>query len=95
MTAEQMLAAWVESGGPTSEFCSWHYDFANLIRNAVLEEAAIACEKISEDRWSLYKGRAPYTGQESGRADPYVEGESTGADKCSDAIRAMKTNDQS
>jgi hypothetical protein len=94
MTPEQMLAAWIEAVRPIAEFRSWRHDFANLIRNAVLEEAAIACDKISEDRWSLYKGRVPYTGQESGRADPYVEGESTGADKCSDAIRAMKTKEQ-
>lgn len=40
MTPEQMLAAWRESGRPIAEFRSWHHDFARLIRNAALEEAA-------------------------------------------------------
>jgi hypothetical protein len=60
--------------------------FADL----VLEEAAKACEKISDDRWALYKGRAPYTGQEPERASNLTQGESFGADACVYAIRALK-----
>lgn len=56
-------------------------------RRAALEEAAKECDEIAADCWSLYKGRAPYTGREAGRADPHVQGESDGADKCAAAIR--------
>jgi hypothetical protein len=86
MTNDEIRRMVVENYDPYGQYYLDLYAFV---------DAAIACDKISEDRWSLYKGRVPYTGQESGRADPYVEGESTGADKCSDAIRAMKTKDQS
>jgi hypothetical protein len=95
MTNDEIRRMVVENYDPYGQYYLDLYAFVDDLQNAVLEEAAIACDKISEDRWSLYKGRVPYTGQESGRADPYVEGESTGADKCSDAIRAMKTKDQS
>ncbi|HEX7892560.1 MAG TPA: hypothetical protein VF447_00120 [Terriglobales bacterium] len=56
---------------------------------AALEESAKACDEIAADCWSLYKGRAPYTGREAGRADPGVQGESDGADKCAEAIRSL------
>ena len=59
-------------------------------REDALEEAKQACEAISVDRWSLYKGRAPYTGKESGRADPDTQGQSDGADACAAAIESLK-----
>ncbi|CAB3729783.1 hypothetical protein LMG22037_05476 [Paraburkholderia phenoliruptrix] len=61
----------------------------DAIRRESLEEAAKVCDEIAADCWSLYKGRAPYTGREAGRADPGVQGESDGADKCAAAIRAL------
>jgi hypothetical protein len=67
----------------------------NSIRNALLEEAALVCDAISADTWALYKGRPPYDGSESGRADPHVQGISDGADRCAEAIRALKTKEQS
>lgn len=63
-------------------------------RRAALEESAKACDEIAGDCWSLYKGRAPYTGDEPGRADPQVQGESDGADKCAAAIRALATQQE-
>jgi hypothetical protein len=60
-------------------------------RRAALEEAAKVCDDLAIDRWNLYKGRPPYNGTEDGRANSYVEGESDGADKCSDAIRKLAT----
>lgn len=51
------------------------------------ERCAKACDAIAEDKWALYKGRAPYTGKEPGRLSVYVEGQSDGADMCADAIR--------
>ncbi|MBB5444605.1 MULTISPECIES: hypothetical protein [unclassified Paraburkholderia] len=59
------------------------------LRDNALEEAAKVCGEIAGDCWILYKGRAPYTGREAGRADPQVQGESDGADKCAAAIRAL------
>ncbi|MGI9143347.1 MAG: hypothetical protein ACR2IJ_09195 [Fluviibacter sp.] len=52
------------------------------------EACAKACEEISQDHWNLYKGRPPYTGSESGRADPHEQGVSMGASDCAVAIRA-------
>jgi hypothetical protein len=51
------------------------------------ETCAKVCDDIGEDLWSLYKGRAPYTGKEEGRADMHVQGKSDGADECASAIR--------
>jgi hypothetical protein len=62
-----------------------------LVQKAVLAEreaCAKVCEDIGEDLWALYKGRAPYTGKEEGRADMHVQGKSDGADECAAAIRA-------
>ncbi len=56
----------------------------------VLEEARIECDRISTDRWSLYKGRKPYTGQELDRASDFTRGQADGADLCEQAIRALK-----
>lgn len=57
-------------------------------RTAEREECAKVCDSISQDQWSLYKGRPPYTGQELERASDYTQGKSAGADVCADAIRA-------
>lgn len=54
-----------------------------------LERAAEICDEVSVDRWNLYKGRAPYSGSEDGRASEQVQGESDGAEACAAAIRAL------
>ena len=56
--------------------------FANQVTIDILKEAIKLCEEYSNDRYSLYKGRQPYKGNEEGRADNYVEGQSAGADYC-------------
>ncbi|CAG9259492.1 hypothetical protein BDI4_600037 [Burkholderia diffusa] len=60
-------------------------------REAIIEECAKVCDEYAADQWSLYKGRAPYNGNEAGRADPDVQGRSDGADVCAERIRALKT----
>ncbi|MBU9164236.1 hypothetical protein [Burkholderia multivorans] len=60
-------------------------------RNAIIEECAKVCDEYAADQWSLYKGRAPYTGSEPGRADSDVQGRSDGADVCASRIRELKT----
>jgi hypothetical protein len=66
--------------------------FAAEIDRSVRADEREACEKacaaIAVDRWSLYKGRPPYTGKEDGRADTFVQGESSGASDCVESIRA-------
>ena len=57
-------------------------------QKAEREQCAKVCEEIEQDRWNLYKGRPPYTGSESGRADPHEQGVSMGAGECAAAIRA-------
>ena len=54
-----------------------------------IERCAKLCEEYGDDKRALYKGRHPYTGNEEGRADPYVDGVSDGALYCCDAIRSM------
>lgn len=54
------------------------------------EKCAQVCDEIEQDHWNLYKGRSPYTGSESGRADPHEQGVSMGAGECAAAIRAIK-----
>ena len=61
-----------------------------VVRNEVLDEAAKCCDEIEKDRWALYKGRPPYTGQEKQRASDYTQGESDGASQCADDIRELK-----
>lgn len=56
--------------------------FANQRTIDILKEAIKLCEDYSNDRYNLYKGRQPYKGNEEGRADNYVEGQSAGADYC-------------
>ena len=51
------------------------------------EWCAKVCDAIAEDKLALYKGRAPYTGKEPGRASDHTQGQSDGADQCADAIR--------
>ena len=69
------------------------YEFAYAIAAAARAEAIEACVAICDayalDRWNLYKGRAPYTGREPERADPYTQGLSDGAEICSDRIGAL------
>ncbi|MCO1367219.1 hypothetical protein [Burkholderia multivorans] len=60
-------------------------------RDAIIEQCAKVCDEYAADQWSLYKGRAPYTGSEPGRADPDVQGRSDGADVCASRIRELKT----
>lgn len=60
-------------------------------REAIIEECAKVCEDYAADQWRLYKGRAPYTGDELGRADPEVQGRSNGGDVCATRIRELKT----
>ncbi|MCA8249832.1 hypothetical protein LGN12_21985 [Burkholderia multivorans] len=60
-------------------------------RDAIIEECAKVCDEYAADQWSLYKGRAPYTGSEPSRADSDVQGRSDGADVCASRIRELKT----
>lgn len=59
-------------------------------QRAMQERATEACFDHHFDRWALYKGLAPYTGDEPGRADSFVSGESTGAETCEEIIRALE-----
>ena len=56
--------------------------FVNQHTINILKEAIKLCEDYSNDRYNLYKGRQPYKGNEEGRADNYVEGQSAGAEYC-------------
>ena len=58
-------------------------------RAEVIEMCAKACDDYATDKWSLYKGRAPYKGNEAGRANPHIQGESCGAGDCADAIKEL------
>ncbi|MFY4709948.1 hypothetical protein [Burkholderia glumae] len=59
------------------------------IRAEAIEKCAKVCEDYAADQWSLYKGRAPYTGKEAGRADPDVQSRSNGADVCAMRLRTL------
>ena len=52
------------------------------------EACAKACDDISVDKWQQYKGRGSHAPNNSGRADPFIGGQSHGADVCAAAIRA-------
>lgn len=54
-----------------------------------LKQAIKLCEDYSNDRYNLYKGRSPYKGNEEGRADNYVEGQSDGAGYCVNILEEM------
>lgn len=63
--------------------------FAAEIERQALERAAQTCDEVSIDLWNIYIGRALYSSSEEGRASDYVQGESDGAEKCADALRAL------
>lgn len=67
----------------------WETQFANQRTIDILKEAIKLCEDYSNDRYNLYKGRPPYKGNEEGRADNYVEGQSAGADYCVSTLEEM------
>lgn len=54
------------------------------------EACAKICDEIEADKWALYKGRKPYNGSESGRADMCTQGESLGAGDCATKIRKIE-----
>lgn len=54
-----------------------------------LKQAIKLCEDYSNDRYNLYKGRSPYKGNEEGRADNYVEGQSAGAEYCVNILEEL------
>lgn len=64
---------------------------AERARDMAIEECAKVCDEYAIDRFALFKGRKPYTGREQGRADPYYDGASDGADRCAQLIRELKT----
>lgn len=63
--------------------------FANQVTIDILKEAIKLCEDYSNDRYSLYKGRSPYKGNEEGRVDSYVEGQSAGAEYCVNILEEL------
>lgn len=94
MAREADLTLQDDDGGEVSR---WREDadltpylerFAALVASAEREECAKVCDAISTDKWALYKGHKPYTGQEPGRAADFTQGQSDGADLCEQAIRA-------
>ena len=62
---------------------------ANQTTIDILKEAINLCEDYSNDRYNLYKGRSPYKGNEEGRADNYVEGQSAGAEHCVNILEEL------
>ena len=68
---------------------SWALMCEKMVK-AEREACAKACDEIAADRWNLYKGHIPYTGNEEGRASAHVQGENNGAESCADAIRNRK-----
>ncbi|MBR7900747.1 hypothetical protein [Burkholderia multivorans] len=97
---EQLWSAFVDCTINAPEACALHQYVTSLEkaarrttpdRDAIIEECAKVCDEYAADQWSLYKGRAPYTGSEPGRADPDVQGRSDGADVCASHIRELKT----
>jgi len=100
-TKEEVLRLAEESGFDTDDGCAYlrynHDAYANvtqqitkLIKLAKAQECeacAKLCDEISIDNWNLYKGHAPYKGNEEGRLDQYIDGKNTGASDCAEAIR--------
>ena len=84
MTDREAFEVWYDAQ-PDGRIQPW--DVRQAASAAERERCAKACDAIAEDKWALYKGRAPYTGKEPGRLSVYVEGQSDGADMCADAIR--------
>lgn len=60
-----------------------------LTQIEILEQAIKICNDYSEDKYSLYKGRAPYTGKEYGRANDIVQGQSIGAEECAGLLTEL------
>lgn len=97
MTNDGIIRMAREAGGSRWEV-DWCFEMENLERffhlayaagaAAEREACAVLCDDIEVERWALFKGRTPHTGQEEGRASNYVQGESDGAGKCAAAIRA-------
>ncbi|CAJ2721569.1 hypothetical protein [Burkholderia pseudomallei] len=98
---EPIVAQWIRERGTMMDGASYAaaLELAAYVaarrttpdREAIIEECAKVCDEDADDKWNLYKGQHPYTGRESGRADPYVEGRADGASVCADRIRALKT----
>jgi hypothetical protein len=89
-TAEQMKDLRDGDGyGEDRHYLNGRWDGWQAAEAAALERAAHVCASYSVDKWNLYKGRAPYNGSESGRANPYVEGQSDGAEECAADIRKL------
>jgi hypothetical protein len=59
-------------------------------REAVFSACEAACDQVETDKWALYKGRPPYTGQEAGRAQDFTQGQADGAALCLEAIKAAR-----
>jgi hypothetical protein len=59
--------------------------------DAAFTACEAACDQIETDKWALYKGRAPYTGQEAGRAEEFTQGQADGAALCLEAIKARRS----
>lgn len=51
------------------------------------ERCIKVCEDYESKMWALYKGRAPYKGDEPERASDLTQGQSIGAGDCAEAIR--------
>ena len=72
--------------------CNEYFNKHNLnilITIDILKEAIKLCEDYRNDRYNLYKGRRPYKGNEEGRADNYVEGQSAGAEHCVNILEEL------
>lgn len=88
MTDDEILSMYFKLLENTINFEDAIIKFARAIAAQEREACIELCEKILLDRWNLYKGRAPYFGNETGRASSFVEGEASGAEMCAEAIRA-------
>lgn len=91
MTTDDILRMAREQGLPETEtegVFRVNADDLGRMLAAEREECAKVCDAISTDKWALYKGHKPYTGQEPGRAADFTQGQSDGAELCEQAIRA-------
>ena len=93
MTIKLPKPACPKSGTRQPEDLYTHAQLVQAVKDA-LDEAVRVADEYATDQWNLYKGRPPYDGSEGGRASPYTEGLSDGANECADAIRAMKEDIQ-
>ena len=108
MTRDEIISMAREAGFPFNKYGALKGDsdgeidademferFAELVAAAEREECVKVCDDYAVDQWNLYKGRHPYTGEESGRADPETQGQCLGAEYLADAIRARGEKGQS